>query len=108
MFRLTASFFGPNRRADSIMGVTLFRESAPDNFGNFVRGLSTMFRLTAGDTWIDGIPAYDESCRLVLGVHNFRISAEMLAHCFVLFLFRIDEIPADLPAAPTTRAAGSS
>ena len=42
------------------MGVTLFRETAPDNFGNFVRALSTMFRLTAGDTWVDGLAATDE------------------------------------------------
>ena len=47
--------------ADSIMGVTLFREAAPASFGNFVRGLSVMFRLTAGDTWVDGLDEFDEN-----------------------------------------------
>jgi hypothetical protein len=46
--------------ADSIMGVTLFRETAPANFDNFFRALSTMFRLTAGETWVDGLAATDE------------------------------------------------
>ena len=43
------------------MGVTLFREAAPASFGNFVRGLSVMFRLTAGDTWVDGLDEFDEN-----------------------------------------------
>ena len=37
----------------------MFREAAPENFDNFFRALSTMFRLTAGDTWVDGLAAYD-------------------------------------------------
>jgi hypothetical protein len=43
------------------MGVNIFRETAPDNFITFFRALSTMFRLTAGETWVDGLAAYDES-----------------------------------------------
>ena len=57
--------------ADSIMGVNLFRGTAPDNFGNFVRGLSTMFRLTAGETWIDGVDAYDENGKPYYGTALF-------------------------------------
>ena len=53
------------------MGVTLFRETAPDNFDNFVRGLSTMFRLTAGETWIDGVDAYDENGKPYYGTALF-------------------------------------
>ena len=40
------------------MGVAIFRDAAPANFNTFDRALSTMFRLTAGETWIDGLAAY--------------------------------------------------
>ncbi len=39
-------------RADSIMGVSLFRDQAPDDFGVFTLGLYSMFRLTAGETQV--------------------------------------------------------
>ncbi len=29
---------------------------APDAFGKFNRAFVTMFRVTAGDTWVDGMP----------------------------------------------------
>ncbi len=35
------------------MGVALFRDSAPKSFGLFDRALGSMFRLTAGETWVD-------------------------------------------------------
>ncbi len=38
--------------ADSVMGVSLFREHAPDDFGVFTLGLYSMFRLTAGETQV--------------------------------------------------------
>ncbi len=34
------------------MGVTFFGDDAPDEFGKFDRALITMYRLTAGDTWV--------------------------------------------------------
>jgi hypothetical protein len=34
------------------MGVTFFGDEAPDEFGKFDRALITMYRLTAGDTWV--------------------------------------------------------
>ena len=34
------------------MGVSLFREHAPDEFGVFTLGLYSMFRLTAGETQV--------------------------------------------------------
>jgi hypothetical protein len=39
-------------RADSIMGVTFYSDDAPNEFGKFDRALITMYRLTAGDTWV--------------------------------------------------------
>jgi hypothetical protein len=38
--------------ADSVMGVSLFREQAPEDFGVFTLGLYSMFRLTAGETQV--------------------------------------------------------
>jgi hypothetical protein len=38
--------------ADSIMGVTFYSDEAPQEFGKFDRALITMYRLTAGDTWV--------------------------------------------------------
>ena len=58
-------------RADSIMGVTIFRETAPNNFDNFFRALSTMFRLTAGETWVDGLAAADENGNPYFGTAFF-------------------------------------
>jgi hypothetical protein len=45
--------------ADSIMGVSIFRDVAPGSFNTFDRALSTMFRLTAGETWVDGLTFYN-------------------------------------------------
>jgi hypothetical protein len=41
------------------MGVTLFRDTAPQSFGLFDRALSSMFRLTAGETWVDELVLLD-------------------------------------------------
>jgi hypothetical protein len=41
----------PPTAADSIMGVTMFRDVAPEGFGLFDRALGSMFRLTAGMTF---------------------------------------------------------
>jgi hypothetical protein len=41
------------------MGVSIFRDVAPGSFNTFDRALSTMFRLTAGETWVDGLAFYN-------------------------------------------------
>ncbi len=46
----------PGDPADSILGVSLFSEIAPDQFGKFNRAFVTLFRIAAGDTWIDQLP----------------------------------------------------
>ena len=38
------------------MGVSLFADIAPDQFGKFNRAFVTLFRIAAGDTWIDALP----------------------------------------------------
>jgi hypothetical protein len=47
------------------MGVSLFRGYAPVSFGSFDRALSSMFRLTAGETWIDELVLLDPETGLV-------------------------------------------
>ncbi len=42
--------------ADAILGVSLFADIAPDQFGKFNRAFVTLFRIAAGDTWIDTLP----------------------------------------------------
>jgi hypothetical protein len=36
--------------------VALFKETAPDNFGRFNRAFVSMFRLAAGETWVEALP----------------------------------------------------
>ena len=38
------------------MGVTYFRDDSPDDFGKLDRAFVTMFRITAGETWVDTPP----------------------------------------------------
>jgi hypothetical protein len=40
----------------AIVGVTYFRDDAPDDFGKLDRAFVAMFRITAGETWVDSIP----------------------------------------------------
>ena len=41
------------------MGVSIFRDVAPKCFGSFDRALSSMVRLTAGETWLDELVLLD-------------------------------------------------
>jgi hypothetical protein len=47
--------------ADAILGVSLFSAQAPNAFGKFNRAFMTMFKITAGDTWVDEMPFIDET-----------------------------------------------
>jgi hypothetical protein len=40
----------------AIIGVTYFRDDAPDEFGKFDRAFVSMFRITAGETWVEALP----------------------------------------------------
>ena len=46
----------PPALADAILGVSLFADIAPGQFGKFNRAFVTLFRIAAGDTWIDPLP----------------------------------------------------
>ncbi len=45
--------------SDAILGVSLFADVAPDQFGRFNRAFISMFRVAAGDTWVDPLPILD-------------------------------------------------
>jgi hypothetical protein len=40
--------------------VALFKEIVPSSFGRFNLAFISMFRIAAGETWIDGMPLIDE------------------------------------------------
>lgn len=42
--------------ADAIIGVSLFSETDPDDFGAFDRAFITLFRVLAGAPWVESIP----------------------------------------------------
>ncbi len=42
--------------ADAILGVSLFSDVAPEQFGKFNRAFLTLFQVAAGDTWIETLP----------------------------------------------------
>ena len=54
----------------AIVGVAFFSERSPDDFGNLSRGLVAMFRIAAGETWIEGVPMLrdDDSVDWATGV----------------------------------------
>jgi hypothetical protein len=41
--------------ADSIVGVTIFREEDPIEFGSFSRSFCALFRIVAGETWFQNL-----------------------------------------------------
>jgi hypothetical protein len=41
--------------------VSLFGQQDPYAFGKFNRAFMTMFKITAGDTWVDEMPFVDET-----------------------------------------------
>jgi hypothetical protein len=42
------------------MGVSFFSESSPDDFLHFDRSFLALFRVIAGETWIDSLPMFNE------------------------------------------------
>jgi hypothetical protein len=47
-------------RPDAILGVALFKDLVPASFAQFNLAFVAMFRVAAGETWIDGLPLVDE------------------------------------------------
>jgi hypothetical protein len=66
------------------MGVSLFRNYAPQTFGSFDRALSSMFRLTAGETWIDGLVPIDPETGAVNFGTSFFINSYIVIVVWIL------------------------
>jgi voltage-gated sodium channel len=58
----------------AIIGVTIFGESAPDDFGNLSLGIISLFRIAAGETWIESVDVADEEGNVNWGTGGFVMS----------------------------------
>lgn len=45
----------------AIIGVTFYADSSPEAFGNLSRAIISLFRIAAGETWVEGMPVLLES-----------------------------------------------
>ena len=54
--------------ADAILGVNFFSALAPGQFLKFDRAFVCMFRIAAGETWIDDLPV--RALELSAGLHQ--------------------------------------
>jgi hypothetical protein len=75
---------------------------APDAFGKFSRAFVTMFRVTAGDTWVDGMPTLLEGGDLNQGFAVFITSYVIL----VVWLVLQARKPSPSPPLSRVRQAG--
>jgi hypothetical protein len=64
--------------------VSLYSEVSPESFGKFNRAFIVMFRLTAGETWVDTVPTVLESGDLNHGFAAFVFSYIILNVWLVL------------------------
>jgi hypothetical protein len=78
--------------SDSIIGVTLFSEIAPQDFGAFDRAFVSMFRLTAGETWLDSLERFDENGQLNY-THAMFVLSYIILVVWVLLQVHFDSAP---------------
>jgi hypothetical protein len=64
--------------ADSIVGVSLFADEAPDDFKEFNRAFIAMFRITAGETWVDSLPEQDQD-----GTINYQAATFIVSYIII-------------------------
>ena len=64
----------------AILGVNLLSEKSPANFGKFDRAVATMFRIAAGETWVDGMEVYNEE----LGTVNWVVGAYVFSFIVIV------------------------
>uniref|UniRef100_A0A7S0MCA4 Ion transport domain-containing protein n=1 Tax=Cryptomonas curvata TaxID=233186 RepID=A0A7S0MCA4_9CRYP len=94
----------PSCVADSIAGVSLFADEAPDDFKEFNRAFIAMFRITAAETWVDSLPEQDQDGTInyqaatfivsYIIIENwllFQVSVAVLLENFVSTSTRMDE-----------------
>ncbi len=70
--------------ADSIVGVTYFSQASPDDFGAFNKAFVALFRITAGDAWIESLPAYGPEGGLNPGSVVFQVTYVLIVNWTLL------------------------
>ena len=58
--------------------MSLFANEAPDDFMDFNRAFIAMFRITAGETWVDSLPEKDQD-----GSINYQASIFIISYIII-------------------------
>ena len=64
--------------AAAVVGVAMFSNVAPDNFGVFDAAFLTLFYVTGGDPWPDALPKFNED-----GSANWVVAAYIMAYTMI-------------------------
>jgi hypothetical protein len=70
--------------ADSIIGVTYFSQISPVDFCTFDAAFVALFRITAGDAWIESLPAHTDDGVVNPGIVTFLITYVLLVNWTLL------------------------
>jgi hypothetical protein len=70
--------------ADAILGVNFFSVSAPQSFLKFDRAFVCMFRIAAGETWVDELPVVNEGGDLNIAFAMFLFSFVLVVNWTLL------------------------
>jgi hypothetical protein len=70
--------------ADAILGVNFFSTVAPQSFLKFDRAFVCMFRIAAGETWVDELPVVHEGGDLNFGFALFLFSFVLVVNWTLL------------------------
>ena len=72
----------------AIIGVTFYDERSPEDFGNLSLAIISMFRIAAGETWIDGIPIANEDSNVDWATGAFVISFVLIVNWTLIQVHR--------------------
>ena len=76
--RVTAARCVSGLDAGAVVGVAMFSNVAPDNFGVFDAAFLTLFYVTGGDPWPDALPKFNED-----GSANWIVAAYIMAYTMI-------------------------
>ncbi len=70
--------------ADAILGVNFYAMDAPQSFLKFDRAFVCMFRIAAGETWVDELPVVNENGDLNIAFASFLFSFVLIVNWTLL------------------------
>ena len=87
-------------RTAAVVGVAMFSNVAPDNFGVFDAAFLTLFYVTGGDPWPDALPKFNED-----GSANWIVAAYIMAYTMIEIwvILQVPAGPAYACAEPATK-----